>query len=198
LGFCELRRRHHVHGGRFRVGAFAAAPAPERRRGGVYEPPPLTKRFGFLNQKDPDPEQVEREAVKRDAETHELFHGKLELIEELALIKQLEQPAAEKRWRLKALRAEVAPASTQTIILGPKAGDCDLRMLLGSAKSVLCLAGHRRQQDSGRLCPGSPTKWGLTLAPACCSCFSLYVPLLYLAERSRATQQAEYRYKKHH
>jgi hypothetical protein len=36
-----------------------------------------------------DPEEVRRE-------THELFHGKLELIEELALIKQLEQPAAEK------------------------------------------------------------------------------------------------------
>jgi hypothetical protein len=49
--------------------------------------PPLTKAFGFLNQKDPEQEW---------RETHELFHGKLELIEELALIKQLEQPAAEK------------------------------------------------------------------------------------------------------
>jgi hypothetical protein len=48
---------------------------------------PITKAHAFLEQK--DPEQVWRE-------THELFHGKLELIEELALIKQLEQPAAEK------------------------------------------------------------------------------------------------------
>jgi hypothetical protein len=68
--------------------AFAAAAAPALAVSLVAEGPPLTKRFGFLNQKK-DPEQVERE-------THELFHGKLELIEELALIKQLEQPAAEK------------------------------------------------------------------------------------------------------
>ena len=39
--------------------------------------------------KNVDPEQVRREA-------HELFHSNLELIEELALIKMLEQPATEK------------------------------------------------------------------------------------------------------
>jgi hypothetical protein len=69
--------------------AFAAAPAPERNE---LLTPPLTKRFGFANQK--DPEEVRRE-------THELFHSKLELIEELALINMLEQPAAEKKAPLK-------------------------------------------------------------------------------------------------
>jgi hypothetical protein len=50
--------------------------------------PPLTKRLGFAKQK--YPEQVRRE-------THELFHSSLELIDELALIKMLEQPATEKQ-----------------------------------------------------------------------------------------------------
>jgi hypothetical protein len=67
--------------------AFAAAAAPALDDSLVAEGPPPTKAYAFLEQK--DPEQVWREA-------HELFHGKLELIEELALIKQLEQPAAEK------------------------------------------------------------------------------------------------------
>jgi hypothetical protein len=74
--------------------AFAAAPAPERNE---LLTPPLTKRFGFANQK--DPEQVEREA-------HELFHSNLELIDELAYIKVLEQPATRRR------RAKEADAFT--------------------------------------------------------------------------------------
>jgi hypothetical protein len=64
--------------------AFAAAAAPALD---VSLTPPPTKAYAFLEQKDPD--QVRREA-------HELFHSKLELIEELALIKKLEQPATEK------------------------------------------------------------------------------------------------------
>jgi hypothetical protein len=67
--------------------AFAAAAAPALDVSLVAEGPPPTKAYAFLEQK--DPEQVWRE-------THELFHGKLELIEELALIKQLEQTPAEK------------------------------------------------------------------------------------------------------
>ena len=42
--------------------------------------PPLTKAFGFLNQKDPEEMRTER---------LELFQSNLELIEELALIEQL-------------------------------------------------------------------------------------------------------------
>jgi hypothetical protein len=76
------------------------------------EPPPPTKAYAFLEQE--DPEQVWREA-------HELFHSNLELIDELAYIKMLEQPATEtaklvRRRRPKPLRAgtKVATASTQT------------------------------------------------------------------------------------
>jgi hypothetical protein len=64
--------------------AFAAAAAPVLDE---WLTSPRTKAYPFLEQR--DPEQVRRE-------THELFHSKLELIEELALINMLEQPATEK------------------------------------------------------------------------------------------------------
>jgi hypothetical protein len=87
--------------------AFAAAPAPERNE---LLTPPLTKRFGFANQK--DPEEVRRE-------THELFHSKLELIEELALINMLEQPAAEKKAPLKCDHARAPQEPVQGLRYGP-------------------------------------------------------------------------------
>jgi hypothetical protein len=74
--------------------AFAAAAAPALDVSLVAEGPPLKKRFGFLNQNQKTGDQKDPEQVWR--ETHELFHGKLELIEELALFMQLEQPAAVK------------------------------------------------------------------------------------------------------
>jgi hypothetical protein len=47
---------------------------------GVYEPPPLTKRFGFLNQK--DPEEVRREAEKEAAFEAEMAPSRQLHIEE--------------------------------------------------------------------------------------------------------------------
>jgi hypothetical protein len=67
--------------------AFAAAAAPALDVSLVAEGPPPTKAYAFLEQKDP-------EHVWRGA--HELFHSNLELIDELAYIKMLEQPATEK------------------------------------------------------------------------------------------------------
>jgi hypothetical protein len=57
--------------GAFESGAFAAAPAPKRLCGGVYEPPPLKKRFAFLEQKPSLPDTVNGHH----------FQGMLDLIE---------------------------------------------------------------------------------------------------------------------
>jgi hypothetical protein len=68
--------------------------------------PPLTKAFGFLNQKGPEEMRTER---------LELFQSNLELIEELALIEQLLAAESEgEGGRSRSLRANFAPASTQT------------------------------------------------------------------------------------
>jgi hypothetical protein len=88
----------YVHDERFFESvAFAAAAAPALD---VSLTPRLTKAYHFLEQK--DPEQVRRE-------THELFHSNLELIEELALIKMLEQQATEKAKEAEVFTCKICP-----------------------------------------------------------------------------------------
>jgi hypothetical protein len=80
--------------------AFAAAPAPERNE---LLTPPLTKRFGFANQK--DPEQVRREAQEEarfkadmapSRELHEEEKVAGDAVEHKLLMELLVQPVAEK------------------------------------------------------------------------------------------------------
>jgi hypothetical protein len=69
--------------GAFESDAFAASEPPKLNELRTF---PQRKAFAFLEQKPSPPDTV----------SGHHFQGKLELIEELALIKQLEQPAAEK------------------------------------------------------------------------------------------------------
>ena len=80
--------------------AFAAAPAPERNE---LLTPPLTKRFGFANQK--DPEQVRREAQEEarfkadmapSRELHEEEKVAGDAVEHKLLMELLVQPVGEK------------------------------------------------------------------------------------------------------